>query len=150
MVSTEILSKFDLFADIAKDQLEEIAKLAEEISFEKGVTIFNEGQKAEELFFLLEGEIALQIQLTSRPVKITTLIVNQSNQNFGWSSVVPPYFFTASAVCNENSRVVAVNGKEFMKILENEPVMGFQVMRRITQIISNRLRICRTSMLKTL
>jgi toluene monooxygenase system ferredoxin subunit len=150
MVSTELLSKFDLFADVDKEQLEAVAKVSKEISFEKGETVFNEAQKADELYFLLEGEIALQIQLTSRPVKITTLIVNQSNQNFGWSSIVSPYFFTASAECREACHVVAVNGKEFMRILENDPNTGFMVMRRITEVISNRLRICRTTMLKTL
>lgn len=150
MVSTELLSKFDLFADVNMEQLEEIAKVSKEITLNKGEKVFNEGQKAEGLFFLLEGEIALQIQLTSRPVKITVLIVNQANQNFGWSSIVSPYFFTAMAECREDSRVVVVNGKEFMRILENDPVTGFMVMRRITEIISNRLRICRTTLLKTL
>ena len=77
-------------------------------------------------------------------------IVSHPHQTLGWSGVVKPFHYTASALCEEDSQLVAIPAKEFQDILENNPDAGYKIMLRITEIISDRLRNSRQALLKTM
>ena len=63
---------------------------------------------------------------------------------------MPPYFYTASAVCEENSRFIAVEGQKFVELLQADPEVGVVVFLSIAQVISARLRNSRTVLLKSI
>lgn len=150
MISTEMLSQNELFAGFSDEQLDAIAEISKEITCNKGEALFREGEKAEFLYILVSGSIAIQVHLTSRPVNVTVAIISQPNQSFAWSGVVSPKHYTATAHCQKDSRLVAIEGSKLMEILEQDPEMGFKVMLRISEIISSRLRSSRSAFLKTL
>lgn len=150
MATNAPLSEFALFRNISEDLLEKISKLAKEEKFSKGDTIFQEGEQADQLHFLLRGEIVLKVKLTSRPESITVSAVSQPFESFGWSGIVPPYHYTASAICEADCKVLTISGEGFMKLLEENPSAGFTVMRRIAELIASRLRNSRQALLKTL
>jgi len=150
MATTAPLSEFALFRNLPEQFLEKVAKLGEELYFSEGEAIFREGEEADKLHFLLEGEIILKVKLTSRPEQITVSAVSQQYESFGWSGIVPPYHYTASAFCEVNCKVLTIAGEGFMKLLNDNPEAGFKVMQRITEIIASRLRNSRQALLKTL
>jgi CRP-like cAMP-binding protein len=150
MATTAPLSEFALFRNLPEDLLEKIAKLGEEASFSQGDAIFREGDEANKLHFLLDGEIILKVKLTSRPDHITVSAVRQQYESFGWSGVVSPFHYTASAFCEEDCKVLMIPGKEFINLLDENPESGYAVMQRITEIIASRLRNSRQALLKTL
>ena len=150
MPTNAILSEFALFRNLPDELLEKIAALGEEVTYSQGDTIFREGEDADKLHFLLDGEIVLKVRLTSRPESITVSAVSQHNESFGWSGIVPPYHYTASAVCEADSKVLTLPGSGLMKLLEENPSAGFTVMQRITELIASRLRNSRQALLKTL
>ena len=150
MATTAPLSEFALFRNLSDELLDKIAKLGEEASFSQGDVIFREGDEANKLHFLLEGEIILKVKLTSRPDHITVSAVRQQYESFGWSGVVSPFHYTASAFCEEDCKVLMISGKEFMNLLDENPEAGYTVMQRITEIIASRLRNSRQALLKTL
>lgn len=150
MITRESLANFDLFKDISADVLEKIAALCEDVFVQKGGFVFREGEKADKLHLLIKGSIALRVSLTSRPEAVTVSIVGRPYQTLGWSGVVPPHHYTASAFCEEDSHLIAIPAREFMQILQEHPETGFQVMLRITEIIADRLRNSRQALLKTI
>lgn len=150
MATTVSLAEFPLFRNLPDPLLDQIDKLGEELTFSQGDTIFKEGQEADQLHFLLRGEVLLKVKLTSRPESITVSAVNQKFEIFGWSGVVPPYHYTASAVCETDCNILTIPSVKLMKLLEENPAAGFIVMRRLTEIISSRLRNSRQALLKTL
>jgi len=150
MISTDTLSRFDLFKGLPASLLEQIVAIGEEKAFKKGEFVFREGEKADKLHLLQKGSIALRVILTSRPESITVSFVSSPHQSFGWSGVVPPYHYTSSAECEEDSDLLIIPAEPFMKILENDPKSGFKVMVRIAEVIANRLRNSRQALLKTL
>ncbi|MDP1715327.1 MAG: cyclic nucleotide-binding domain-containing protein [Anaerolineales bacterium] len=150
MISTETLSRFSLFNALPESLLKEMAAICKEASFKKGDFVFREGEKADKLHFLLDGSIALRVKLTSRPESVTVSFVSSPFQSFGWSGVVPPYHYTASAECDEDSNLLIIPAEPFMKLLELNPEAGFKVMQRITVIIADRLRNSRQALLKTM
>ena len=150
MITSEMLAEFNLFEDIAKEALEEIAAICESAKYEKDSFVFREGDTAEKLYLLLTGSIALRVNLTSRPDSVTVSFLNSPHQTLGWSGVVAPNHYTSSAFCEEATELIAIPSDDFMKILDRYPEAGYKVMLRITQIISDRLRNSRQALLKTL
>ena len=150
MISTETLSQFSLFNGLPESLLGEIAAMSKEASYKKDELVFREGESADKLHFLIKGSIALRVKLTSRPDKVTVSFVSTPFQSFGWSGVVPPYHYTSSAECDEDSNLLIIPAEPFMKLLEKNPESGFKVMQRITVIIADRLRNSRQALLKTI
>ncbi|MEW6287932.1 MAG: cyclic nucleotide-binding domain-containing protein [Chloroflexota bacterium] len=150
MLTPEMLAEFDLFKEVSKDTLREVAAISETIKVKKDDLVFREGERADKLHLLVSGSIALRVKLTSRPDSVTVSFVNRPHQTLGWSGVVSPNHYTASAVCEEDSELVAIPAEKFMSILENHPADGFKVMLRIATIVSDRLRNSRQALLKTL
>jgi len=150
MATNAPLSEFALFQNLPEELLEKVAKICEEATFSEGDYIFREGDDADKLHFLLDGEIVLKVRLTSRPDSITVSAVSQQFESFGWSGIVPPYHYTASAVCDTDCKVLTIPGAGFLKLLEENPSAGFSVMRRLTELVASRLRTSRQALLKTL
>lgn len=144
------LSEFALFRNLPEELLERVAALGEEATFSHGEYIFREGEQADKLHFLLDGEIVLKVKLTSRPESITVSAVSQQFESFGWSGIVPPYHYTASAICEADCKVLTIPGEGFMKLLDENPIAGFTVMQRLTELVASRLRTSRQALLKTL
>lgn len=150
MISTETLSQFSLFIGLPESLLKEIAAFSRETSAKKGDFIFHEGEKADKLHFLLNGSVALRVKLTSRPESVTVSFISSPFQSFGWSGVVAPHHYTSSAECDEDSNLLIISADPFMKLLEKHPEHGFTVMKRIAEIIADRLRNSRQALLKTM
>jgi CRP-like cAMP-binding protein len=150
VVNSDLLAGFPLFRDISPEVLGKIAALSEELSFNEGQSVFREGEKADKLHFLLKGSIALRVNIMSKPESVTVSFVSKANECFGWSGLVEPHYYTASAFCEEPSRILDIAGKQLLKILSDNPEAGFMVMHRVAEMISYRLRNSRLALLKTL
>lgn len=150
MATNAPLSEFALFRNLPEELLDKVAALGEEVTFSQGDSIFREGEQADKLHFLLEGQIVLKVKLTSRPESITVSAVSQQYESFGWSGIVPPYRYTATAVCGADCKVLTIPGDGFMKLLDENPTAGFTVMQRLTELVAGRLRNSRQALLKTL
>lgn len=150
MVSLTLLAGFPLFKDVSPDVLEKIAAISEEFSFAKGQTIFREGEKADKLHFLIKGSVALRVNIMTKPESVTVSFLEKSYECFGWSGLVEPHFYTASAYCEEDCKIMTVSGRELLQILAHNTDSGFIVMHRIASLVSDRLRNSRQALLKTL
>ncbi|MCL4458402.1 MAG: cyclic nucleotide-binding domain-containing protein [Chloroflexi bacterium] len=138
MVSKEILRKTDVFVGLTDEQLESVAAIAQEEVYEPGAIIFSEHDIAKNLYIVEDGRVAVQIPVDKH--RRATIHTVTNGLTFGWSALVEPYRFTASARCVEPSRVITIDGAELGKLFEGDCRMGFIVMSRIAMIISGRLR----------
>jgi CRP-like cAMP-binding protein len=150
MTTPEFLAEFDLFKDVSSEALKEIASISNTVKVEKGGFVFREGEQADKLHLLISGSIALRVNLTSRPDFVTVSFINKPHQTLGWSGVVSPNHYTASAVCEEDTELLVIPSDKFMKVLDARPEAGYKIMLRITHIIADRLRNSRQALLKSL
>jgi len=150
MITSEFLAEFDLFKGVSDDTLKEIASISDTIKVGKGELVFREGEKADKLHLLVNGSIALRVNLTSRPDFVTVSFLNIPHQTLGWSGVVSPNHYTASAFCEEDTELLVIPSEKFLQILDKKPDAGYKIMLRITQVISDRLRNSRQALLKSL
>jgi CRP-like cAMP-binding protein len=150
MISSALLARIELFDGVSEKQREEIARISDEIQTVAGETIFREGAGAEHFYILLQGEVAIQIGLSSKPEVVTVSLIKLQHQGFGWSGVVAPYHYTAQAMSKTDCTLLAIQGQELLKLLRSEPESGFEVMLRITEVISSRLHNSRAALLRTI
>jgi CRP-like cAMP-binding protein len=140
MLSAEWLTNSDLFAGLDTRQVEPILKLCRETSCPAQSVVFEEGSEARTIYLLQEGEIALRVQLRLRPDSTRVSGVTQSGAVVGWSALVAPQRYTATAVATQPSRIAAIDGTALLRLLRDNPAVGFQVMHNLAGIISGRLR----------
>lgn len=150
MAMVDILRNSELFRGLSDEVLKRIASICSEETYRRGATIFSEGKDAERLFILEEGLVVLRIQPAAQEKSIMVTAIKEPGRIFGWSSLVEPAQYTASAVCMEDSKVLALKGKDLLALLEESPAVGLTVMRRLAGIVSSRLRSTREQLISAL
>ena len=150
MDKVEVLRKCELFEGATDQLLSKVAGIAEEKNFALGEMIFEEGEKAEWIYILLEGKVRISIDLTSKPTYVTVAMLDKPNLAFGWSGIVAPYRYTSTGTCEMDTRVMAISGVKFEEILDEEADCSCSVMKKLAELISSRLRNSRMVLLRTI
>jgi CRP/FNR family transcriptional regulator, cyclic AMP receptor protein len=148
MITYDDLKGIEFFRDLTEEEIRSIQEICTEEIYHTGDVIFKEDTSAEHLYVLKSGKISIDIKV-SGGTHLSVLTVSQFAEPFGWSALVAPFKFTASARCIEDSTVFSIDGKELMKLIERDYRMGFLVMRRVAKIISERVRDTRLQLIHT-
>jgi len=127
--------EIELFNGIASHIIDEIAELATEETFPLGHALFRKGDVADYLYILEEGAVNIVIQEQGH----ISFPVNQLGRVLGWSALVEPNRYTATAECVKDSKVIKIDGGRLMRILEKHPREGMTIMRRLAGVIATRL-----------
>ena len=130
------LNELDLFGGISFEVMNEIADICVEEAYDKGTTIFNQGERAENLYILKEGTINLMVKNGGSLV----FSLSKPGEVFGWSSLFESGRYTASGICGAELKVVKIERKKLYKIFKHHPEVGFIVIRRVAGVIAKRLK----------
>ena len=125
----------DLFKGLRQEVIKEIDKITFEESYEKGTKLFKEGEPASNFYILAAGKV----KLTIGEEGYITDFVSTPGEAFGWSSLVEPGFYTASAECSVPTRLLRMEKKELGKIFEKNPVTGSVFFKRLAAVVGKRL-----------
>ncbi|MDP3879286.1 MAG: cyclic nucleotide-binding domain-containing protein [Dehalococcoidia bacterium] len=142
MTTKQLLKKCQIFAALNDSELEKIVGFVSEKQYDAGTTIFQEGDSAEELMILQEGKIAGQMTLSSSDqgtARRITVDVIDPNEVIGWSALVEPYTYTLTAVCLEKVKVVAIPASKLRRLLQDDPRVGYEVVRGLIRVVASRL-----------
>ena len=130
-----ILQEIDLFKGIDSGIMNEIANICSEENYAKDTVLFKKGEEANSLYILEDGAIDISIK-GDKPL---SLPVNNPGEMFGWSALVEPNRYTATAQCVKESKVIELDGELLTRILERHPSEGLTVMKRLAGVIASRL-----------
>jgi len=153
VVAIRTLKRFQIFEGLTDSQLERIAELCREEVYPGGVTIFEEGGRAENLYLLWQGTMALEMKIQAwpqEPAKRTVIDVIARGEPFGWSALAEPHILTLSAKTLEQSRVIVIKGDDLHQLFESDHHMGYLVTERLTDVVGGRLRDTREKLTQML
>lgn len=104
--------------------------------------IFNAGDIAKEIFVLECGQVNLIISNPLPKLSYVQAVMDTvyTGGTFGWSSLIAPYTYTVTARCVVATKVLAINGAELIRFLNNETAIGYEVMKTLNHIVGLRLR----------
>ncbi len=143
MISPEYLKRFDDFGLLNQDQLEAIARIAEEGKADQGVTLFEEKQPANGFYFLIEGYIDLYERTfdTYYPKISKDLLVGEVHPQeiFGLSAIVEPFKYHATARTAQPCRFIKFDGPALRELIQGDCSLGFMFMRQISVALNDRL-----------
>ncbi len=129
------IQEVELFKGISSHIIDEIAELVTQESHPAGHVLFREGDFADYLYILEEGEL----DLTVKRDKQLSFPVDKTGSVFGWSSLVEPNLYTAKAECVKESRVIKIDADRLMRLFQKHPAEGLTIMRRLAGVIATRL-----------
>ena len=103
--------------------------------------MFREGQKADRLFVVARGKVALHKRLGRRAEhRSTTVAFCSSGQILGWSALVPPGRYTLSATAWEPVMLLSIPASLLRRAIDLNPDMGLRIMRCLSAIMARRLQ----------
>lgn len=131
----EILKEIDLFKGIDYSVMEQITDICTEEIFNKNAIIFEKGAAAENLYILQEGSLNLVVKDKAS----LTFSLTEPGTVFGWSSMAEAGKYTSSGVCATDLKVIKLGKKDLEKIFNQHPEIGLKVLRRLMNVLSERL-----------
>ena len=142
MAMIDTLKRSDLFGSLENAHLQKIADICRGVSFREGAIVFKEGDQATELYVLTDGRLVLEMDVRpvpERPAIPTAVDLISKDESFGGSALVPPYVYTSSARCMSNCTALAIRADVLQKTMESTPSLGYEVMKKLAELISLRL-----------
>ncbi len=139
------LQSMEFTQNLEPKQLEKLASIATYVNFSEGATIFREGDGSELVYLILEGEVSLLTQVPGQG-QVTVLTIGPG-QLLGWSSLFPPQKKTAGAQTNAPTKAIAINAVQLHELCTTDHDIGYEILSRVAQVISNRLSAARDLLL---
>lgn len=133
-----ILKNNPWFAAIGQKQFDVFAELGTLETYPAGVEVFKEGGENKFLCLLLEGRLSVEMHVPTKG-RITLLSLGPTDA-FGWSSLIPVMdICTATIRAVTKSRAISWPADDLIAACEADHELGYQVYRRITNVIAKRL-----------
>jgi len=147
MISPELLRRYPFFGTLSDAELKLIAMITNEAGFPQGAILFQEGQPADMLYFLVEGSVALYyiVEEPYHPDTRKEFMVGEINPGevFAISSLIDPFLYTSTARMDKPSRVLQIHSGDLRNLLATNCTLGYKVMCQIAQAAINRLGVAR-------
>ena len=128
---------------LSPEHLEILLHDSKEAEFAAGENILKEGEPANRFFLIESGRVRLEAN-NENGKSVQTL---GPGEVLGWSWLFPPFSWHFSAHAIEPTRCLVLNGGHILVTAEENSKFGYDLMRRITQILVSRLQATRKKLL---
>lgn len=136
-----------IFANLKPEHMALVVGHTSEAVFPAGHVIFKEGDHAGRLYLIEQGRVELRTSADGGPV--VTIAKLGMGEALGWSWLFPPYKWSVSAIALEETKAVVINGEELMVLSEQQPDFGYELMKRVTRLVIQRLQSTRKHLVET-
>jgi CRP-like cAMP-binding protein len=143
-VLTETLQEIRFLQDMAPEQLEEIANIAQIRDFDEYDVVFREGELAENMYLVMFGIVSLEICAPGPGCR--QILTLGPGELLGWSSLLGDRY-TARARTPQGARLLQINVPQLMRICDRDPQFGYELMRRTAVALAKRLSATRMQLL---
>jgi len=136
MVPTEDLKKMVVMTHLKNDMLNRIVSITDVLTFDDQELVFRQGDIADRFYMVKRGKVLLEQRLAE---KITVSVGSiKPGFAFGWSTMIEQGYYTTDAVCAEPCEIFSMKGDKIRTLCEQDPHMGFLLVRRLLVILKKR------------
>src|SRR5512141_418126 len=120
------LTRFPLFKDLAREDLEIIAPMFNVRTFKPDTIIIEQGERATCLYLLNIGRVEIHYKpYDGESIKLNSL---QAGSAFGWSSVLGNNVYSSSVISATNCETLVICGDDLRTLRELHPETGSLVL----------------------
>ncbi len=137
----DLLVDVPAFEDMDAEHLELIAGCATNRGFAAGEYLAREGDRAEAFYVIRHGSVALETFVPQGG----SLVIETLHEHdlVGWSWLFAPFRTEFDIRAVGVTRTIAFDGACLRGKLEDDPVLGYALMKRFAQVIIERLQATR-------
>lgn len=140
-----VLQELNFSADLPPEVLDQLAEESTIRTLAAGTIVFREGAENNDLYLVLRGRIALEMNVPGQgAVRILTI---GPGDMAGWSSIVDQGKTTAGAVAVDETEVVVAPADRLLQLCDVNREFGFHLMRQMATALSKRLVATRLQLL---
>ena len=141
----DLLAEHPFFRDLDEKYLELIVGCGRNVKYNAGEYVFREGDVSDTFYLIRHGRVALEVHVPGRgPVVIETL---GEGDVLSWSWLVPPYRKQFDARALTLVRALAFDGECILKKCEEDPRLGYELLKRFLRLVGRRLQATRVQIL---
>jgi CRP/FNR family cyclic AMP-dependent transcriptional regulator len=131
--------------DIDNDHLSQIAELTRLRDVPEGEILFREGDTPEDVFLVVSGQVALDINAPNMGSK--RIMEVGAGEILGWSALLEQTQMTATARTLCPTSVAQINTNQLLRICKRNPRFGYELLRRTSLALATRLSATRHQLL---
>ena len=140
------LKQGDIFYQFTPTQLELVANLCQEATYQKDDLIFKENSSSKELYVIVQGEVDIfvdpslvsAVDMSSENKTIATL---RRGQSFGEVALVDEGLRSASACATQNdTRLLIIPRDKLIMLCDTYPQLGYRLMHNLAADLAMKIR----------
>ena len=144
-VSAAALAAHPFLHGMSPDQLSTLARTATDVTFAARHRIFVDGGNATRFWLIQSGRVSLDLHIPGEgPVILGTVGLGDL---LGWSWLFPPYTLAFGAVAATPVEAFEFDAPSVRECCEADPVLGYELTRRMTVVLAKRLQATRRRLL---
>lgn len=132
----ERLRGFRFLDGLEQAELERLAAIATVDSYPVGSLLTEEGAAADRLYLLLSGVVTVRVRLPDGDCGVLDEIA--AGEVLGWSAVLPPYCYTASACVTQEVKAVVLPAPALRELCEAHHHLGYCLLRNAGEVVARR------------
>lgn len=113
--------------------------------FDAGDMIFRQGEPAEQFYLIRHGTVAVEVHTPQRGIITIQTVVE--GDILGWSWLLDPYVCRFDARAVTLTRVLALDGPCLREKCDNDPALGYALLKRIAGVMARRLEAARLQLM---
>jgi CRP-like cAMP-binding protein len=148
MITIDDLKQMVMLGYLTDEMLEKLIPITDLLRFDENEFIFRQGDKADRLYMLKEGEVLLELSVSDNITVALSSI--KPGHAFGWSAMLEEATYTVNALCSERCEVLSIRAEKLKAILEHDHTMGYILSQRLLVIMKKRYDVRTEQFIKTI
>jgi len=140
-----VLAEHPFLKGLKPEHLRLLADNAMRIQYQLGELIFREGDPANRFYLIERGQVVLESSRRDESAAVIETI--GPGDVLGWSWLFPPYYWHFNARAMEPTTAIFFYGTRLREQCEQDHNLGYEMMKRMTQVIIHRLQTTRKRLL---
>lgn len=135
---SDLLKNVAIFKDLDDGELERVAEVCREMSFEGGDYVFKEGESGNRLYLILSGEVRISRTIPGSGEE--ALAILKAGSLFGEMAVFDRSERSTDAISHGGCKCLTISRSDFELLLDFNREIAYKVLWSCVRLLSGRLR----------
>jgi CRP-like cAMP-binding protein len=138
-----ILHHSRFFCNLSDENIEMVARLCQEVAFDAGESVFEQGDYGEHLYIIAQGRVHLErsMNMGSRKGRVLIDTLGKGRAFGCWSTLLgESHVLMSTATCQQPTILLMMRGRNLRQKMTESITFGFDVMERLSLLLRDRIQ----------
>jgi len=122
---------------MSEAQVEALAKLTTEVTFEEDEVVLVGGQHSASFFLVMEGSVVVELSSKRYVMCVQSLTAGTV---FGWSALLDKQDTLFQVRARERTTALEIDGAALKRLCFEDPAMGTAILHRLLSVVAGRVK----------